>query len=60
MQDQIEINNSLIKNNKQKQKKIIKLNSSKILFYIYILISYDKSSDKFVRPFKFERPAPKF
>ncbi len=35
MQDQIEINNSLIKNDKQKQKKIINFNSLFLILYLY-------------------------
>ena len=35
MQDQIEINNSLIKNYKQKQKKIINFNSLILILYLY-------------------------
>ncbi len=35
MQDQIEINNSLIKNDKKKQKKIINLDSLILILYLY-------------------------
>ena len=35
MQDQIEINNSLIKNDRQKHKKIINLNALILILYLY-------------------------
>ena len=43
-----------------KQIKYNKIKLPNSYFIDIFLISYNKSSDKLVRSFKFERPAPKF